>query len=173
MKNPRTSPDYVSKSQRKRDANALLDLCAQLVKLPQAKLNRVPLGEDLREAVNFTRSINARVARKRQLHFLAKLMRRIDATPIYEALEAEHTQSRQLTARQHRVEAWRDALLGSGDTLVADLCRQCPGVDAQSLRQLIRNAQRESSLGKPPGSARTLFRLLRDLDSEETLPPVS
>jgi ribosome-associated protein len=45
-------------------------------------------------------------------------------------------------------------------------------IDAQSLRQLVRNAGREAAAGKPPASARKLFRLLRDSDERDALPPL-
>ena len=173
MNNPRTSPDYVSKSQRKRDARALLDLAAQLVKMPQTRLKKVPLDDDIREAVDFTRSIRSNVARKRQLHYLAKLLRRIDPEAIIAALNAGQAESLQLTGRQHRCEAWRDALIQDGDTVLGELCRLRTGVDAQTLRQLTRNACREASLGKPPASARALFRTLREMDEQQALPPLT
>jgi ribosome-associated protein len=173
MKYSRTHPDHVSKSQRKRDAQDLLKLGLQLVNLSQARLESVPLDDDIREAVDFTRSIRSNVARKRQLHYLAKLLRRIDPEPVVEALQAAQSDSRQLVNRQHRVEAWRDALLGGGDNSLGDLCRLRPGTDAQTLRQLIRNAHREASNNKPPSAARALFRKLRDMDQHETLPPMA
>ena len=44
--------------------------------------------------------------------------------------------------------------------------------DAQSIRQQLRNAQREAERGTPPASSRALFRLLRDLDKTAPLPPI-
>ena len=173
MKHPRTSPDYVSKSQRKRDAQALLDLAAQLVKMSATRLKKIPLDDDIREQVDFTRSINSNVARKRQLHYLAKRLRRIETEPIITAMEAGQTQSLQLTGRQHRCEAWRDALLKDGDNVLGELCGLRAGVDAQSLRQLTRNASREASRGKPPAAARALFRALREMDEQQALPPLN
>jgi ribosome-associated protein len=173
MKHSRTHPEYVSKSQRKRDAQALLKLGMQLVNLTRTKLESMPLDDDIREAVDFTRSIRSNVARKRQLHYLAKLLRRIDPEPVVEALQAAQSDSRQLVNRQHRVEAWRDALLDGGDSSLGELCRLRPDTDAQTLRQLIRNAHREVSHNKPPSAARSLFRKLRDMDQHEALPPTA
>jgi ribosome-associated protein len=67
-----------SKSQRKRDATALQDLGARLVKLTPAQLNRIPLPEDVRAAVRAGRAMPQRGAHKRQLQFIGKLMRRLD-----------------------------------------------------------------------------------------------
>jgi ribosome-associated protein len=62
-------------------------------------------------------------------------------------------------------------LLQQGDMALGVLLQQRTGVDAQSLRQLTRNATAELKAGKPPASARALFRVLRDMDLEQALPP--
>jgi len=76
-----------SKSQRKRDATALQDLGAQLVKLTSAQLNRIPLPDDLLAAVRAAQATPQRGAHKRQLQYIGKLMRQIDdPEPIRAAL---------------------------------------------------------------------------------------
>lgn len=76
-----------SKSQRKRDATALQDLGAQLVKLTAAQLSRIPLPDDLLAAVRAAQTMSQRGAHKRQLQYIGKLMRRIDdPEPIRAAL---------------------------------------------------------------------------------------
>ncbi len=76
-----------SKSQRKRDATALQDLGAQLVKLTSAQLNRIPLPDDLLAAVRAAQAMPQRGAHKRQLQYIGKLMRQIDdPEPIRAAL---------------------------------------------------------------------------------------
>ncbi|MDG4554650.1 MAG: ribosome biogenesis factor YjgA [Candidatus Competibacter sp.] len=72
------SPRPPSKSQRKRDATALQDLGEHLVKLTPTQLRRVPLSEDLLAAVRTAQAIPQRGARKRQLQWIGKLMRRLD-----------------------------------------------------------------------------------------------
>jgi ribosome-associated protein len=162
----------VSKSQRRRDALELKSLAADLIKLPPARLSRVPLEDDVREAVEEARAIRSNVARKRQLQYVAKLLRRIDPEEIFLALEEFEGEARQLTGRQHRSEAWRDYLLQQGDLAIGELMKQRRDTDTQALRQLVRNARKENERGKPPASARSLFRLLRDMDEQEPLPPV-
>ena len=73
-------PPPPSKSQRKRDATALQDLGEQLVKLTPAQLNHVPLADELLAAVRLARTITQRGGRKRQLQYIGKLMRQLDAT---------------------------------------------------------------------------------------------
>lgn len=162
----------VSKSQRRREALELKSLASQLIGLNMARLGRVPLDEDVREAIMDARQIRSNVARKRQLQFVAKLLRRIDPEPVIQALEAFEGEARQLTGRQHRTEAWRDFLVESGDPAVGSLVNQRNDTDTQSIRQLLRNARKEAARDKPPASARALFRVLREMDEREPLPPL-
>ena len=159
-----------SKSQRRREALEVKALASTLIKLSPARLGRVPLEDDVRAAIMEAREIRSNVARKRQMQYAAKLLRRIDPEPILFALEGFETEARQLTGRQHRSEAWRDFLLEQGDLAIGELMKHRQDVDTQVLRQLVRNAKREAEKGKPPGSARSLFRALRDMDEREQLP---
>lgn len=160
-----------SKSQLKREARALFELGRELVSLDRSTLDRMPLEERLRDAVEAARKIKSHIAHKRQLQRIAGILRTIDPEPLRAALEARQIEARQLTIRHHRVEAWRDRLLADGDTALQELLAQFQVSDGQALRTLIRNARREAERGKPPVSARKLFRLLRDIDETHPLPP--
>jgi len=162
----------VSKSQRKREAKALFDFGKRLVELPEPVLRELPLDKDLLEEVLFTRGITARVARKRQLGFLAGRLRQADLAPVAAALDRRQDAARELNARHHRTEAWRDRLLEDDGEALGALLEARRDLDAQTLRQLLRNARREAGAGKPPTAARKLFRLLRDGDEVEPLPPL-
>jgi ribosome-associated protein len=162
-----------SKSQRRREALETRSLASELIKLNAARLSRVPLDDAVKSAIMEARQIRSHVAGKRQLQYVAKLLRRIDPEPIIQTLEGFDGEARQLTGRQHRTEAWRDFLLESGDPAVGVLMQQRNDTDTQAIRQLIRNAHKEAARNKPPASARVLFRLLREMDESELLPPVS
>ncbi len=155
-------PQGPSKTQRKREAEALQALGEALVDLPQDKLGEVPMSPELAEAVNLARRIKQRGGRRRQLQLIGKLMRREDAEPIREAVERIKGRNAEAAAQLHRAERWRERLLGEGDAGLAVFLDEHPGADAQRLRQLIRAAQREQATGKPPKSYRELFRVLRD-----------
>ena len=163
---------FISKSQRRRDALETKSLASDLINLNAARLAQLPLEENVRDAVEEARQIRSHVARKRQLQYLAKLLRRSDTAVIRETIESFQNEARQLTARQHRVENWRDFLVESGDTALGKLLELRREADGQAIRQLIRNVQREATMKKPPASYRTLFRLLRDMDANSPLPPV-
>jgi len=163
----------VSKSQLKREAQALRSLANDLAGLPPSQLLKVPLDEDVLHAIEQARNMRSHGARRRQLQYVAKLIRRSDATAIIETLEGFKTEAQGLTAQQHRIEAWRDRLLELGDTALGELLQQRPELDIQAMRQLIRNGQHQKSAGKPPAAARSLFRALRELDQAERLPSCS
>lgn len=154
---------YVSKSELKRDSKALQELGSEIVKLPEAQLARIPLPDNILEAIQLARSIKARGGLKRQLQYIGKLLRNVDAEPIEQAMEKIRTNSAQATARLHRLEQWRDRLIDGGDEALGALLEEAPQADRQHLRQLIRNAQKELAANKPPKSARELFRYLREL----------
>ena len=77
-----------SKTQRKKEVHALQDLGVELVELSDERLAAIELPESLRDAVEAARRITAREARRRQLQYIGKLMRRVDAGPIRAALAA-------------------------------------------------------------------------------------
>jgi ribosome-associated protein len=151
-----------SKSQRKRDSLALQALADELAQLSPVELEAVPLPEPLREAVAAARELS-RGAYRRQVRYLGRLLRDIDAEPIRAAVEARRGASHEDKARLKRLERWRERLLEEGDAAVAELLEEFPGADAQQLRQLLRTARREQESGRPPRSYRQLFRFLREL----------
>jgi ribosome-associated protein len=152
-----------SKSQRKRDAQALQDLGELIVDLPGARFAQLRLPDALHEAVRAARAIAQRGARKRQLQYIGKLMRSIDVAPIRQQLETFTTADRAVTQRQHQIEEWRDRLLAEGDTALDELMQRHPAADRQHLRQLVRNALRERQANQAPRSQRLMFQYLREL----------
>jgi ribosome-associated protein len=103
---------------------------------------------------------------------LAKLLRNRDTAELEQAVANLDQKNRQASARFHHVEAWRDALVAGDDGQLADLLDERPDINAQTVRQLIRNARKEARLDKPPAAARKLFKILREADEREPLPPL-
>ena len=74
MKNtPQDDDYYVSKSQRKRDMDALQDLGKTLTELPVARLKKVPMSDNLREALVEMARLTANGARARQLQYIGRV----------------------------------------------------------------------------------------------------
>lgn len=156
-----------SKSQLKRDAQAVRDLGSELALLGPSERARIPLPDDIVDAIEELNRTTKNGARKRQLGWLAKRLRKIDIEPVEAALEAIRQAARANTQTLHLVEQWRDRLLGEDaepntKQALTDFLDKYPHADRQLLRQLQRSAAKEKSLNKPPKSARLLFKSVRD-----------
>jgi ribosome-associated protein len=154
--------EIVSKTRRKQEMHELQSLGAALVDLSAAHLERIALPEALERAVLEARRIGSHEARRRQVQYIGRLMRELDAAPIRAQLAALQGGSAQERARQQRLEHWRVRLLEDDDALTA-FAGEHPGCDVQRLRTLIRNARRDQAQGKPPRAFRELFRALREV----------
>jgi ribosome-associated protein len=77
-----------SKTQLKRQMHELQHLGKRLVALPSTQLERIELPEALREQIELARRITAREALRRQLQYVGRLMREVDADAIRAALAA-------------------------------------------------------------------------------------
>jgi ribosome-associated protein len=158
-------PEYdgPSKSQLKRDSQALQDMGGLLVDMPEGKLQKFELPENLREAIYEARRLKSREAKRRHLQYIGKIMRTIDTDIIQHTLDKMDHQSQ--TYRQHfsQLEDWRDRLITGGMPVIEEFIQQYPEADRQQLRNLQRQANRELEKKKPPAAARKLFSYLREL----------
>ncbi len=155
-----------SRSQNRREALEILALGEQLVDLTPAQLARLPIPEDLLGHIEYSKRITSHGARKRQLAFLAKQMRREEDSTleaIRDALSANSETSRREVAIMHRIERWRERLLAEGDAALGELLEEYPQADRQQLRTLVRNARAEKARNKPPRAYREIYQVLRGL----------
>ena len=155
-----------SRSQQRREALGVLELAEQLAAQSPAQLEKLPIPEALLPHIEDTRRITAHIARKRQLAFLAKQMRREDEETldaIRDALDAGSETSKRGVALMHKAEDWRTRLLDGGDAALTALLDEYPTADRQRLRQLVRNALDERARNKPPRAFREIYQLLREL----------
>jgi ribosome-associated protein len=154
--------DPSSRTQRKREAQAVADLAEALVEAKAGVLAKVPVPEEIEADLKLARKITSHIARRRQILFLAKKMRGLDLAPIRAALEPDEAAHRQQVAQMHYIERWRDRLLAEGDEALTAFVDAHPQTDRQTIRQLIRQAAREQAADRPPAAARALFRAVSD-----------
>lgn len=157
-----------SRSQLKRDAEALQRMGAELVKLNKQQLDGIEMPDELRRAINEAQRLTSHGGLRRQMQYIGKVMRHIDAEPIRQGLEKLRNKSLYEKAHLHKLEQWRDRLLAEGDAALGALLEDYPAADSQHLRQLIRQANHERKANKPPRAARELFRSLRELMEDES-----
>ena len=154
-----------SKTQIKKQMHELRDLGVELTELGKDQLAQLDLPESLRDAIREMKNINKFGAQRRQMQYIGKLMRTVDTLPIIAKLDAWKGTSQQHIAYMHQLERWRDRLLES-ESALTELLAAHPQADAQRLRTLIRNAQKEIEAGKLPKNFREIFQVLREIIPE-------
>jgi len=151
--------DFISKTRLKREMHDLQDLGKALVKLSREQLARIDMPERLRDAVNDCRRFTKHEAIRRQMQYIGKIMRDIDAGPIAAQLAQIEAPSRRQTALFHVAERWRQEMLTDPGT-VARFVSEFPGADPQRIRELVEEARSEKREAKPPRQFRELFHVL-------------
>jgi ribosome-associated protein len=159
---PESGYDRPSKSAMKRAMTARQALGQELVELPRDALARVPLPEDLAEAVLEARRITDHEGRRRQMQYIGKLMRNCDPEPIEAALEEIRGVSHAATARLHQIEAWRERLIADEAALDGFIAKYLDdAVAIGGLRSTIRLAKKERESNRPPKHQRVLFQQIK------------
>ena len=153
--------EIVSRTKKKQQVEELQKLGAALIALPAATLDALDLPAALLAAVREAQRITSHGARRRQVQFIGKVMRKIDPAPVRAAVAAISNQSAAARASQKRLEQWRERLIGD-DAVLTEFASAHAGADLQAMRALIRNARKEIAEGKPPRAQRELFRLIRE-----------
>ena len=153
---------WVSKSEIKRDAEELKRLGAELVDLGKNSLDKIPLDDDLRAAIELAQRIK-KEGRRRQLQLIGTMLRAREEDPIRQALDKLKNRHNQQVALFHKLEQLRDRMIEKGDDAIAEVINLYPQADRQQLRTMIRNAQKEKAANKPPKATRQIFQYLREL----------
>lgn len=159
-----------SRSERRRNALDMLKLANQLVDLPPTRIPKLGLPEDIVDEIGRTRKVTSHIARKRQMAYLAKQMRRHGDEAFVNARAAlgeDRDRQRQEAAHMHRLEAAREKLLEGGDVALGELFDKHPDLDRQHLRSLVRQARAEREANKPLHAFREIYRILKELEAAE------
>ncbi len=157
-----------SKSQLKREMTALQKLGEELVAEPRDRVKRVPMPEDVRDAILECQQIKDHEGRRRQMQYVGKKMRTLDEdeiAQIQKTLDSWRGLSKSDTASMHALERRREKLL-KDDASLTELLALHPDLDVQHLRTLIRNARKEQAENKPPKAYREIFQILKQLQKE-------
>jgi ribosome-associated protein len=154
-----------SRTQRKREALDLQRLGGRLADLRPADLAVIPLPDQVIEAIEAYRKIRSHEARRRQLQFLGKLMRKIDVEPITQALDRIDAQSSASSYEFHQLEIWRERLIEEPAALTEYLSAH-PHADRQRLRQQLARVRKAPDEARRKAESRELFRMLRSFLSE-------
>ena len=179
-----------SRTDLKRESDELQDLGKALLGLRADLFNGIGLPDKLVIAMAEAKRITNFEGKRRQMQFVGKLMRKLDAAQVQAArtaLETQHSGSAQEKLNLHLAEQWRDRLLIE-DSAQAEWIAHHPGTDIQQLRALIRQARKDApvenntteSQGLAPRKGRAyreLFALVRTqvkggaVDDGDDMPP--
>ena len=139
-----------SKTDLKRESDALQALGEELLTLRGDLFDRLSLPDKLQEAVAEAKRITNFEGRRRQMQYLGKLMRKLEAAEV-EAIHAAIDEQRNGSAAEklalHQAEQWRDRLIAHDEALAIWL-EQFPRTDTQQIRALIRQARKDAPEGK-------------------------
>jgi ribosome-associated protein len=146
---------------------ALQVLGAELIDEPRERVKRVPMPEDVRDAILACQQIKDHEGRRRQLQYVGKMMRSLteeEVALIRKTIDGWKAPSRAETAAMHALERRREKLLAD-DGALTELRSQYPELDVQQMRTMIRNARREQAENKPPKAYREIFQVLKQLQA--------
>ena len=163
--NTENDGEFVSRTKKKQEVEELQKLGAALIELPAVTLDALDLPAQLLAAVRDAQRFTSHGARRRQVQFIGKIMRKIDPEPVRAAVAAITHQSATARASQKRLEQWRERLIAD-DAALTEFAGEHAGADLQAMRTLIRNARKEIAESKPPRAQRELFRVLRDFSRD-------
>lgn len=157
-----------SKSELKRQMSELQKLGEELVAEPRDRVKRVPMPEDVKDAILMCQTITNHEGRRRQMQFVGKKMRTLDEeelAAIRRTIDSWKGLSKADTAALHALERRRERLLADDNALTV-LLSEHPELDVQHLRTLIRNARKEQAENKPPKAFREIYQILKDLSKK-------
>jgi len=156
-----------SRTQIKKEAEELQKLGEELTRLPIHKLDRMELPDKLHKALIEYRSITSHIASRRHRQFIGTLMRDVDPEPIRMAL-LEPDENRPVESNiAQKTRIWMDKLLTGDPAEMEAFIYECPGLERQKLRQLLRNIKKEKTTTNYSKSVKALEQLIiQSMDSK-------
>ena len=162
--------DDQSRTDLKRESLELQKLGEDLLTLRPEFMKRLALTEKLKDAVVEAKRITNFEGKRRQMQFIGKQMRMIDAAgleAVRTAIAEQFSGSPQENLVLHLAETWRDRLMAQDDAF-GEWIIKCPGTDAQQLRALIRQERKDAVPETPDGPVRhgraykDIFQIVRE-----------
>lgn len=159
--------EEASRTDMKRESDALQKLGEDLLTLNADRIDQLGLPEKLVDAVAEAKRITNFEGKRRQMQFIGKLMRKLEDKPlaaVRAALQSQRSGPASETLLLHQAEQWRDALLAADGALALWL-EAFPQTDTQQLRALVRQARKDAAAlpNTPAGEAPRHGRAYRDI----------
>jgi ribosome-associated protein len=156
-------PELKSKTEIKKEMHQLQDFGQSLVEMSKHQRSRLPLSEDLKDAMIVADKIrNKNEALRRHIRHIAKILVETDLAPIYQAIDVMANKHQQETAKFTRLENLRDDLIEQGNEAIEKLLAEFKQMERQKLKQLVRHAAKEKKAEKLGKHYRNLFAYLKE-----------
>ena len=152
-----------SKTEIKKEMHQLQDFGQKLIEMSKHQRSRLPLTEDLKDAMIVADKIrNKNEALRRHIRHIAKILVETDLAPIYQAIDVMANKHQQETAKFIRLENLRDELIEQGNDAIEPLLVEFEQMERQKLKQLVRHAAKEKKAEKLGKHYRNLFAYLKE-----------
>lgn len=157
-----------SKSQVKREMDALQEVGKKLLSLSKNQLKKIEMSDTLKNAIEESGRIKQNEAKRRHLQYIGRVMRTEDHETIAQRVALLDTTSAAYNKLFHQLEIKRDALIGENSKeVLSQYLDDNPNLEEiQLLRQLIRLSQKEASQESNTSNRKKLFRLLREVEEK-------
>lgn len=155
---------YVSKSELKRDAQQYQQLAIDLAGMSNKLRDKLPLSDDLKEAMVVADKIRAKSeAYRRHINYISKTLRVTDnVEDIQAGIDLMLNKNNQADVLINKIESLREELITQGDARINLLLEEYPELERQKMRQLVRQAAKEVKAEKPAKGFKELFQYLKD-----------
>ena len=144
-----------TKTDLKRESDALQDLGKDLITLRSDLFKRLQISDQLIDALAEAQRITNFEGKRRQMHYVGKLMRKLtdeQVAAIKQALDEQRNGSPTEKMSLQVAEQWRDRLVVEESALAIWL-DHFPDTDVQQLRSLIRQSRKDIEKAKEQAAA--------------------
>jgi len=129
--------------------------------MTDANLAQLPIPANLMEAIQRAKKITKRGGLRRELLFIAKVLRSFDTEELYQAIELQNAPVQEANDQFHALEYWRDDLISRPDALT-QFISEYPNADVQGLRQQLRLHKSAKKPAQKTKAYRLIFQLVKE-----------
>ncbi len=161
-------PEAPSKSQIKREDQALQALGKRMTGLSAKQIAEFPVEESLKDALLEWKRIRSHEAQRRHIKRIGKLVREHDVEELELAMDRADPSSSLSMSATRMAQDWCDRLLRDGKPAMTLFVERYQVRDIQLLRQLQRAALPDAAAESPTPAVRKLMRFVRQQVVQKT-----
>ncbi len=128
----------ISKTRKKKEAKSIEKLAGELAALSANELSKLPCDEIIVAEIKKLQALKQFSARRRQLKFLSKLLRNLEATPLFDHLEKNKKSHLKQDILFHQLEHLRNRILNeeNEEEALEEVKEKYPELYLQRLKDL-------------------------------------